>query len=293
MKIKKAIISAAGFGTRFLPITKTIQKEMLPILSKPIIDYLVDECINAGIEEIIFVVNENDNQIQDYYSEDLYFKRYLERMNKADRYELIENIHLKAKFTFVFQKEEDPYGTAVPVYLAKDFVENEEAFLVVMGDDFFYNADGSNEIVKMIRVFEESESKGLVSCITVPKELVGKYGIAEFREENGYKYLTNQIEKPQPDTVSSNFVTISKYIFTPEIYKYINIEETDPKSGELFLTTAYTKFAKENKMVIYEPTGEYLDSGYVIGWLKANIIVAKNNPVIWKELMPFLEDRIQ
>lgn len=293
MKIKKAIISAAGFGTRFLPITKTIQKEMLPILSKPIIDYLVDECINAGIEEIIFVVNENDNQIQDYYSEDLYFKRYLERMNKADRYELIENIHLKAKFTFVFQKEEDPYGTAVPVYLAKDFVKNEEAFLVVMGDDFFYNADGSNEITKMIRVFEESESKGLVSCITVPKELVGKYGIAEFREENGYKYLTNQIEKPQPDTVSSNFVTISKYIFTPEIYKYINIQEIDPKSGELFLTTAYTKFAKENKMVIYEPTGEYLDSGYVIGWLKANIIVAKNNPVIWKELKPFLEDKIQ
>jgi len=293
MRIKKAIISAAGFGTRFLPITKTIQKEMLPILSKPIIDYLVDECINAGIEEIIFIVNENDNQIQDYYSEDLYFKRYLERMNKADRYELIENIHLKAKFIFVFQKEEDPYGTAVPVYLAKDFVKNEEAFLVVMGDDFFYNADGSNEITKMIRVFGESGSKGLVSCITVPKELVGKYGVAEFREENGYKYLTNQIEKPQPDTVNSNFVTISKYIFTPEIFKYINIQETDSKSGELFLTTAYTKFAKENKMVIYEPTGEYLDSGYVIGWLKANIIVAKNNPVIWKELKPFLEDKIQ
>ena len=293
MKIKKAIISAAGFGTRFLPITKTIQKEMLPILSKPIIDYLVDDCVNAGIEEIIFVVNENDNQIQDYYSEDLYFKRYLERMNKADRYELIENIHSKAKFSFVVQKEKDPYGTAVPVYLAKDFVKNEEAFLVVMGDDFFYNADGSNEISKMIKVFEDSGSKGLVSCITVPKELVSKYGVAEFREENGYKYLTNQIEKPQPDTVTSTFVTISRYIFTPEIYEYINIKEIDPKSGELFLTTAYTKFAQKNKMVIYEPTGEYLDSGYVIGWLKANIIVAKNNPVIWKELKPFLEDKIQ
>ena len=145
----------------------------------------------------------------------------------------------------------------------------------------------------MIDVFEKSKSKGLVSCIRVPKELVGKYGIAEFREENGFKYLTNQIEKPQPDEVTSDFVTISKFVFTPEIFKYIDTQDIDKKSGELFLTTAYNKFAQENKMVIYEPTGEYLDSGYVIGWLKANIIVAKNNPVIWKELKPFLEDKVQ
>jgi len=293
MNIKKAIIPAAGFGTRFLPITKTIQKEMLPILSKPIIDYLVDDCINAGIEEIIFVVNENDDQIQDYYSENLYFKRYLEKMNKADRYDLIGNIHSKAKFTFVFQKESDLYGTAVPVWLAKDYVKDEEAFLVVMGDDYFYNADGSNDIAKMIEEFKNSDAKGLVSCIKVPKELVGKYGIAEFREENGFKYLTNQIEKPKPEEVNSNFVTISKLIFTPEIFKFINLNELDAKSGELFLTTAYTKFAKENKMVIYEPTGEYLDSGYVIGWLKANNIVAKNNHVIWEELKPFLQELLK
>ena len=292
MKIKKAIIPAAGFGTRFLPITKTIQKEMLPILSKPIIDYLVDDCINAGIEEIIFVVNENDDQIQDYYSENLYFKRYLERMNKADRYQLIGNIHAKARFSFVFQKESDPYGTAVPVLLAKDYVNNEEAFLVVMGDDYFFNADGSNEIKKMIEVFEKSGSKGLVNCIQVAKELVGKYGIAEYREENGYKYLTNQIEKPQPEQVSSNFVTISKFVFTPEIFKYIDTQDVDNKSGELYLTTAYNKFAQENKMVIYEPEGVYLDSGYVIGWLKANNIMAKNNPVIWDELRPFLKELI-
>lgn len=292
MKIKKAIIPAAGFGTRFLPITKTIQKEMLPILSKPIIDYLVDDCVNAGIEEIVFVVNENDDQIQDYYRENLYFKRYLERMNKADRYDLIGNIHSKAKFSFVYQKESDLYGTAVPVWLAKDFVKNEEAFLVVMGDDYFYNSDGSNEISKMIDVFEKSNSEGLVTCIRVPKNLVSKYGIAEFKEENGYKYLINQIEKPQPEEVTSDFVTISKFIFTPEIYKYINLKDIDQKSGELFLTTAYTKFAKDKKMVIYEPKGEYLDSGYVIGWLKANIIVAKDNPVIWAELEPFLREKL-
>jgi UTP--glucose-1-phosphate uridylyltransferase len=292
MKIKKAIIPAAGFGTRFLPITKTIQKEMLPILSKPIIDYLVDDCVNAGIEEIVFVVNENDDQIQDYYRENLYFKRYLERMNKADRYDLIGNIHSKAKFSFVYQKESDLYGTAVPVWLAKDFVKNEEAFLVVMGDDYFYNSDGSNEISKMIDVFEKSNSEGLVTCIRVPKNLVSKYGIAEFKEENGYKYLINQIEKPQPEEVTSDFVTISKFIFTPEIYKYINLEDIDQKSGELFLTTAYTKLAKDKKMVIYEPKGEYLDSGYVIGWLKANIIVAKDNPVIWAELEPFLREKL-
>jgi UTP--glucose-1-phosphate uridylyltransferase len=183
MKIKKAIITAAGFGTRFLPITKTIQKEMLPVLNKPMIDYLVDDCVNAGIEEIIFVVKENDTQIQHYYAEDLSLKGYLERMKKPEKYSSVEGLHTKAKFSFVYEKENDPYGTTMPVWLSREYVQNEEAFLILGGDDYIYNKDGSNEVKKKMETFEKSGAEGLMNCINVPKEIVHKYGIAEYKEE--------------------------------------------------------------------------------------------------------------
>lgn len=293
MKITKAIIPAAGFGTRFLPVTKTVQKEMLPLLTRPTIDYVVEDCVNAGITDIIFIVKEGDTQIRHYYSEDLTLKRYLERMKKADKYELVADLHTKANFHFVEQKESDPYGTAVPVILAKDHVINEDAFLVLMGDDLFYNADGTNEVARMIEYFEKSGAQGMVTCLDVPKRFVVKYGIAEYREENGFKYLTNQIEKPEPDQVTSTLATISKYIYTPKIYKYFEGQQLDPKSGELYLTDTYKKLAKDEKMVLYPPKGEYLDSGYLWGWLKANLVLARKDEVLWGEILNFVETEIK
>jgi UTP--glucose-1-phosphate uridylyltransferase len=290
MKINKAIIFAAGFGTRFLPITKTIQKEMLSLLNRPIIDYIVDDCINAGIEEIIFVVNENNNQVKNYYSENLVLKRYLKKMKKPEKYYQIATMHSKAKFSYVIQKESDPYGTAVPLLLAKEHVKNEEAFLVLGGDDFFYNRDGSNEIKKMIETFKLSHAKGLITCIRLPEELVVKYGIAEYREEGGYKFLTDQKEKPKPEEVTSNLATITKFILTPGIFEYIDVNDFDSKSGELYLTTVYTKFARQNNFVIHEPKGEYLDSGSIESWLKANLVIASNNKELWSVIKKFIRD---
>src|SRR3990167_8356000 len=128
MKITKAVITAAGYGTRFLPVTKTIQKEMLPILSKPLVDYVVDDCIKAGIQEIIFIVKKGDEQLRHYYSEDRELYNYFEKMQKLDKYQLVENLHTKAKFTFVEQPIEVVYGSATPVKLAKELVENDGAF---------------------------------------------------------------------------------------------------------------------------------------------------------------------
>lgn len=293
MKITKAIIPAAGVGTRFLPITKSIQKEMLPILNRPWIDYIVEDCIKAGIKDITFVVNEQNEQIKHYYSEESFLKRYLEKMHKMERYELIKNIHSQAEFHFVEQKESHPYyGTAVPVKLAQKYVENEDAFLVLMGDDFFYNADGSSETAKMIDVFNESGAMGLVTCLDVPTELVHKYGIAEFREEDGYRFLTNQMEKPAPETINSTLATLSKYIFTPQIFECMENQEPDKKSGEMYITHTYTALAQKGKVVLYTPEGRYLDGGYLLGWLKANLIIAKNDPQIREELIKLIEEEI-
>ena len=130
MKIKKAIITAAGFGTRFFPVSKSIQKEMLPLLNKPIIDYVVDDCLRAGIEEIIFVVNDTNDQIRHYYSEDKKIYNHLKFLNKLKKYEKSEGLHTKAKFSYIIQQAEGIYGTAVPVMLSYDHVKDEEAFLV-------------------------------------------------------------------------------------------------------------------------------------------------------------------
>lgn len=289
MNIRKAIITTAGFGTRFLPITKTIQKEMLPILDRPLVDYVVEDCVKAGIEEIIFIISEHNFQIKHFYSENKRLQAYLERMNKPHMYEKVAHLHSQVKFTFVTQQDNEQYGTAVPVRLAKQHVENEDAFLVFMGDDFIYNADGSSEAVRMIERFKESNADALATCIEKPDEVLHKYGVVKLRTENEYNYLLEMVEKPDPGTAPSNLVNISKYIFTPKIFDIIETQNVDSKSGELYITDSVTILAKDKHVVIHTPQGTYLDGGYVGGWLKANLTVAKDNPELKAELDEFLE----
>jgi len=288
-KINKAIITAAGYGTRFFPITKTIQKEMLPILARPIIDYVVEDCIKAGIKEIIFVTKPNDTQIKNFYSESRELYAYLKKMNKVDKYESIKELHTKAKFSYVFQKDSDPYGTAVPLQLVKNLVKNEEAFLMFMGDDFIYNSDNSSEAARMIDLFNKSNAKALINCIEIPKNLSNKYGIVEFVEKNGFKFLKDIVEKPEPNTAPSNLANISKYIFTPRIFDILDHQKINLVHGELLITDTFLELAKKEQVIIHVPNGEYLDGGYVLGWLEANLILAKNNVEIYKELTEFIK----
>ena len=139
MHIKKALITAAGMGTRFLPITKTIEKEMLPVFNKPVIDYLVDDCIQGGITEFVIVVNESSTQIEEYYSPNKHLVAELRSLGKHAAADHLTTLHEKATFTYVTQKVADGYGTAVPLKVAKEYFLDEEAFLVLMGDDFLYN----------------------------------------------------------------------------------------------------------------------------------------------------------
>ena len=288
MTVKKALITSAGFGTRFLPISKTIQKEMLPILNRPLIDYVVEDCIKAGIQEIVFVTNEHNFQVQHYYSENLRLYKYLEKMGKLNQYDQVAHLHSQATFTFIKQSDEEQYGTAVPVKLARQQLQNEDAFLVFMGDDFIYNTDGTSEAAAMIQLFQNSGSHGLATCILKPDDILHKYGIAEIQERNGYQYLTNLVEKPAPGATPSNLANISKYIFTPEIFDIIESQALDSQSGELYITDSITTLAQHAPVAIHTPQGEYLDGGYVEGWLKANLTVAKNHPQIWADISSYL-----
>jgi UTP--glucose-1-phosphate uridylyltransferase len=289
MKITKALITCAGFGTRFLPITKSVQKEMLPILNRPMIDYVVTDCLDAGIKEIIFVVNENENQlVEHFYSESKILKQHMHKLGKQDRYEKSKlNIPDNVKFRFITQSVADKYGTAIPVELAKKYLENEDAFLVFMGDDFIYSKD-TVEAKEMIKLFNKSNAEGLVTCITKPDSELYRYGVAEIKNNNGHSYLTNLVEKPETGSAPSNLINISKYIFTPKIFELLKDQKPNPDSGEYYITDTATDLAQNNPVVIYTPKGTYLDGGNVLNWLKANLIVAKDDPTLYSELKEFI-----
>lgn len=291
MQIKRALITCAGFGTRFLPITKTIQKEMLPILNRPMIDYVVADCVSAGIEEIIFVVKENENRlVEHFYTESRSLQQHMEKLGKASSYSKAEvSFSEHVKFRFVTQTIADRYGTAIPVELAKKYLKDEEAFLVFMGDDFIYNPH-TIAAKEMIDLFVKSNAEALVTCISKPEEELHRYGVAETKTENGYTYLTNLVEKPELGSAPSNLINISKYIFTPKIFELLSSQKPNLESGEYYITETATSLAQDNPVVIYTPQGRYLDGGNVLNWLKANLVVAKDDPQLASELKKFVDE---
>lgn len=288
-KIKKALITCAGFGTRFLPISKTIQKEMLPILNRPIVDYLVEDCVKAGIKEIIFVVSSYNYQVLHFYRENKRLYKYLVEMNKLALYTKIAHLHAQAKFHFVKQDDSVNYGTAIPVKLAKKHLQNEKAFLVLMGDDFLYNSNGSSEVARMIKLYETSRAQALVTCIEKPTDELHQYGVAKIHQKNNLIYLEDLIEKPAPGTAPSNLTNISKYIFTPKIFEIIEQQNPNPVSGELYITDSVAQIAKQAPVVVHLPKGKYLDGGNLLGWLKANLVMAKSKPKLYQQLSEFIK----
>lgn len=290
MAIKKALITAAGFGTRFLPITKTIQKEMLPVLNRPLIDYVVEDCIKAGIEEIIFIVSEHNIQVKHFYMENKRLEQYLHDRGKPELYRFVEPVHNGVRYTFIKQPDASQYGTAVPVRLAQEQLESEDAFLVFMGDDLIYDPDGSSEAAAMIDIFETTGAVGLVTCIEKPDSLLDKYGVAELEYRNGHPFLKRLIEKPTPGTAPSNLANISKYILTPAIFEIIDRQQANPQTGELYITDSINLLAKQAPVTIHTPRGQYLDGGYVAGWLQANLEMAKNHPAIKAELDAYIRE---
>jgi UTP--glucose-1-phosphate uridylyltransferase len=286
--INKAIITTAGFGTRLLPISKTIQKEMLPVLNRPLVDYVVEDLVKAGVTEIIFVINEHNIQIKHYYSQNLRLYEYLKEMNKVAAYDQVSHIHDQAKFTFIEQPDSEQYGTAVPVKLCEDLLKNEEAFFVFMGDVFTYGKNGRSEAKEMAELFNKSQGGGVASFIERPENELHKYGIAEIEEKNDIKYLKNIVEKPAPGEAPSNLSNTSQYILTPAAFKIIENQAVDPKSGELYITDTVKEIAKQSGIAVHIPQNEFLDGGSVKSWLKANLTVAWDNPELKKELREFI-----
>ncbi len=289
MKIKKALIAAAGFGTRFLPVSKTIQKEMLPIINRPIVDYVVADLVAAGVEEIIFVISEHNLQLIHYYRENKRLFRYLKNRHKVALYDQVAQLHQQAKFTFIRQPDSAAYGTATPVQLAEKMLKNEKAFFVFMGDDFLFNANGFSESEAMLKLFEKSHGAGVITCVEKPKKEISRYGVVKMKQKDNLRFLESIIEKPTIEEAPSNLVNISKYILTPKIFAIIKKQRLHPNSHELYITDSVTTLARSDKVAIYTPRGNYLDGGNPTEWLKSNLTVARHQPEIWEKIKQHLK----
>jgi UTP--glucose-1-phosphate uridylyltransferase len=282
MKVTTAVIFAAGFGSRMLPVTSAVQKELLPILDRPIVDYVVADCIAAGITEIIFVIRPNSHGLQDFYTGNSVLEGHLKRFGKDKDLARLGEIHSQATYTFVEQRADAGYGTAVPLQVAADHLPADEAFIVCGSDDFMWRTDGGSDLRDLVETFRESDADGALITIEKPDEELHKYGVLAVEERDGRKYFRSFVEKPTAGNAPSNLINISKYILTPGLLKYVMNVQKDAKSGEFLITDAVNDAAKEHEIVVHSAHGRYLDGGGVAGWLEANLVVAGSRPELAK-----------
>lgn len=264
MKITKAIIPVAGWGTRMLPITKAVEKCMLPIGNRPIVDYVVQDCIAAGINDIYFIVGEQSTQIQNFYRSNIQLNDYLKRNNKTDKLPLVAPIQ-GVSFHFIVQPSQGKYGTAVPVGLANDYIAQDESAVVLMGDDFVYNKDGTNEVARLI---DAAENGGAMLGVSVAPESVSKYGVLELDDAGNYRRI---VEKPSVEEAPSTLINISKYVLPKAAIAAAVDVAPNPIRGEYEITDVINQYVTTGGSIkVVEANGQYLDGGSVEGWLHAN-----------------------
>lgn len=279
MEIRKAIIPVAGWGTRRLPVTKVIEKSMLPIGNRPLVDYVVEDCVNAGIKEIYLVIDEKPfSQIKAYYEQNPALNKYLISRGKEDKLSLVETRPSGVRLNFFAQKDVDArYGTAAPVAQVVDAFKIDEPVAVLMGDDFIYNRDGSSDLKRLTEIIKTPEDSALLA-VEIPKDQVEKYGV--LKVENGL--LTGIYEKPKKEEAPSNLINISKYIMSAELLKlvsdYYNENHFGPRDQEYYITDPIITHLKAGGRIHVMPiNGEYLDGGSIEGWLHANNVVCGDN----------------
>ena len=282
MHVKKAIIPAAGLGTRFLPATKAQPKEMLPIVDKPTIQYIVEEAVASGIEEILIITGRNKRAIEDHFDKSVELEDELERSNKEELLKLIQNISNMADIYYIRQKE--PKGLGHAISRAKTFVGN-EPFAVMLGDDI---VDSEVPCLKQLINCYDKYKTSILGVQEVKESEVSKYGIVECLkiEDRIYK-VNDMIEKPEIEESPSNIAILGRYIITPNIFDVL--EKTKPgKGGEIQLTDALKELSKQEAVYSYCFEGKRYDVGDKMGFLQANIEFALKRDDLKENLMDYI-----
>lgn len=284
MSIKKAIIPAAGLGTRFLPATKAQPKEMLPIVDKPTIQYIVEEAVASGIEEILIITGRNKRAIEDHFDKSVELENELKNKGKNDLLKIVKDISNMADIYYIRQKE--PKGLGHAIGLAKSFIDN-SPFAVMLGDDI---VDSRIPCLKQLMNCYDKYNSSILGVQPVEKDVVSKYGIISGSkiEDSIYK-IDDLIEKPSIEKAPSNIAILGRYIITPKIFNII--ENTKPdKSGEIQLTDALRELLKFQEIHAYAFEGQRFDAGDKFGFLQANIHYALKKDNLRKKLIKYMEN---
>lgn len=291
-KIAKAIIAAAGYGTRFLPATKSVPKELLPVVDRPVIEYITEECVQSGIKDIIIVTRYGSSAVEDYLDSASYLESILVSKGKIDLVNKIRHTYEKANFVFVRQSSNIPYGTAAPLLSAKSLIDKDENFVFMYGDDLFLS--GKPAISQVIDEFLRTESFATIGASMVPESEVCKYGVFEFEDVGDEKILKNVIEKPKEKPYPSNLVNVGRHVYNQKIFEYIEKTPLNPSDNNEFqLTTAFLLMSKDLKVTIKTIEGKWVTTGDPLNMIKANLIYAKNNPEYKDKIIEFLEELLR
>jgi len=279
-RINRCVFPIAGLGTRFLPVTKSVAKEMLPVFSKPLIHYGVEEAVSAELEKITFVINEYKHSIRDYFSRDSYINTKLIGSNKATYLQGLNNLIKGCKFNYINQT--NPLGLGHAVLLAKE-VSAKEPFGVILPDDLCFNSDMS-VISQMVKVYEKYPNHAIVAIEEVEQADVEKYGIVdieEFNKEDDIFMVTGLVEKPSSSEAPSNLAVIGRYILIPEIFEILQNTSAD-RNNEIQLTDALNKLSKKQKVLAFKFKGKRFDCGSPLGLLAAaNFFSKKTTDTIY------------
>ncbi|GER87740.1 UTP--glucose-1-phosphate uridylyltransferase [Dictyobacter vulcani] len=287
MRIRKAVLPVAGLGTRVLPATKVVPKELLPIVDKPTLQYIVEEAVEAGIEEIIFVTNRNKRAIEDHFDTFPELEQTLERKGKKKELEAVRHVQEMAKYVSIRQAE--PLGLGHAVLCAREVI-GDEPFVVMLGDEIF--APETPCLSKLIEIYDQYQTS-VLSLFSTPRELISSYGIASVKEKEPYIYQVNDlVEKPAPEDAPSDFAVAGRYLVTPDIFPIL--EKTRPgRGGEIQFTDALLEQARAGKCHGLHFTGLRYDMGTPLGLLTTSIAWALRNPDIAPALRDYMQQALQ
>jgi UTP--glucose-1-phosphate uridylyltransferase len=286
-RVHKAVLPAAGLGTRFLPATKAQPKEMLPVVDKPLIQYVVEECVASGIDNIIIVTGRGKNAIEDHFDSSPELESFLEEKGKSELAKLVHDIGNMVHFSYTRQKV--PLGLGHAVLVAKELVGN-EPFAVLLGDVII---PGPNPATKQLIDVYQSTGKGAIAVEDVPRERTGLYGIVDVEPEKGVGAnkrilkIRDLVEKPSPADAPSTLAVTGRYVLPPEIFDCL--ERTKPgRGGEIQLTDALRLLAQESGLLACVYEGKSYDAGDKLGFLKATVEIGLENPEFGKDFREYL-----
>ena len=282
--VKKAVIPAAGLGTRFLPATKAQPKEMLPIVDKPTLQYIIEEAVASGVEEILIITGRNKKSIEDHFDKSVELELELENKGKTDLLEIVRGISNMVNIHYIRQKE--PKGLGDAIYCARYFI-GDEPFAIMLGDDMVDNGQGPPCLKQLIDAYEDHNAS-ILGVQEVDKETTDKYGIIDGQKlsDNIYK-VKALVEKPDPDQAPSNVAILGRYIITPQIFDILG-QIPPGKNGEIQLTDALEILKDKEDMYAYVFEGRRYDLGDKLGFLQATVDAALKKPELRDEFLRYL-----